>query len=217
MVEGRVLHWTPHKGLGVILGDDDQEVFVHYDQITTPGFKNLVAGQRVRYEVKSEPRGAQATNVAALPVYEVDLSPEEWRHLAPRCSANNIACTSRPTKDGWERPRVVLIVGLEHRKSLEAQISAVQRAVKLEQPTNPVFIVDFEGDGGYGCGWCAIGAESLEAAEALLALKMKELIGDDEVKAKIVETQTLAEYEDESGRALPSSCFPKPGEVVQLG
>jgi len=217
MAEGRVVLWTPQKGLGVIQGDDDQEVMVHHAQITTPGFKNLVYGQRVRYEVKSEPRGAQAINVVPLPTYEVELSPEEWRHLEPRCAAHKIVPTSRPSKDGWDRPRVVLSVGLEHRETLEAGIRAVQGAVKSEQPTNPVFIVDFEGDGGYGSAWCAVGAESAEAAEALLRSKLRELIGDDEVTAEIVETQTLTEYEEDLGRALPPSCFPRPGEVVQLG
>jgi len=217
MAEGRVVLWTPPKGLGVILGDDGQEVMVHHAQITTAGFKNLVAGQRVRYEVEVEPRGAQAVHVVPLPVVEVELSPEEWRHLEPRCDAEKMVPASRPTTDGWDRPRVVLSVGLEHREKLEAAIFAVQPAVKSEQPTNSVFIVDFEGDGGYGCGWCAVGAESAEAAEALLNLKLKEIIGDDAVSAEIVETQTLAEYEDDMGRALPPSCFPKPGEVLQLG
>ena len=217
MAEGRVVHWSPLKGVGVILGDDGEEAFVRHTQLTTPGFKNLVTGQRVRYEITSDPRGAQAINVAALPQYEVELSPEEWRHVEPRLAAGKIVASSRPTKDGWERPRVVLDVGLEHRERLDAEILAVQPAVRSEQPKNPVFIVDFEGDQGYGYGWCAVGAESAEAAEALLNSKLRELIGDDEVNAEIVETHTLAEYEDESGRALPPSSFPKPGEVVQLG
>ena len=217
MMEGRVVLWTPQKGLGAILGDDDQEVLVHHTQIATPGFKNLVTGQRVRYEVRPDPRGDQAVNVVPLPVVEVELSPEEWRHLEPRCAAENLAPTSRAVLDGWDRPRVILSLALEYREKLEAAIRAVQRAVKSEQPTNPVFIVDFEGDQGYGCGWCAVGAVSAEAAEALLRSKLKEIVGDDEVTAEIVETQTLAEYEDDLGRALPPSCFPKPGEVLQLG
>jgi CspA family cold shock protein len=217
VAEGRILQWTPLKGLGVVLGDDGEEAFVHHTQLTTPGFKNLVTGQRVRYDVKADPRGAQAVNVEALPLYEFELSPEEWRHLEPRLAAEKIVITSRPTMDGWERSRVVLSAGLEHREKLDAGILAVQPAVRSEQPTNPVFVVDFEGDRGYGCAWCAVGAESAEAAEALLQSKLRELIGDDEVNAEIVETQTLAEYEDESGRALPPSLFPKPGDVVQLG
>src|SRR5689334_14996952 len=95
MAEGRVVQWTPFKGLGVILGDDGQEAFVHHTHLTTPGPKNLVVGQRVRYEIVSDPRGAQATNVMSLPVYEVELSPEEWRHLEPRLAAERIVPTSR--------------------------------------------------------------------------------------------------------------------------
>jgi CspA family cold shock protein len=217
VAEGRILQWTPLKGVGIILGDDGEEVFVHYTQLAIPGFKNLVAGQRVRYDIKSDLRGAQAINVAPLPLCEVELSPEEWKHLEPRLAADGIVASSRPTKDGWERPRIVLEVGLEHRERLEAGILAVQPAVRSEQPRNPVFIVNFEGDGGYGYGWCAVGAESAKAAEDLLNSQLRELIGDDDVNAEIVETQTLAEYESESGRALPPSSFPKPGEVVQLG
>jgi CspA family cold shock protein len=217
VAEGRILQWTPLKGLGVVLGDDGEEAFVHHTQLTTTGPKNLVTGQRVRYDIHADPRGAQAINVAALPLYEVEISPEEWRHLEPCLAAEKIVATSRPTKDGWERPRVVLIVGLEHRERLDAGILVVQPAVRSEQPTNPVFVVDFEGDAGYGGAWCAVGAVSAEAAEALLKSQLRELIGDDEVNAEIVETHTLAEYEDESGRALPPSLFPKPGEVVQLG
>jgi CspA family cold shock protein len=217
MAEGRVVQWSPQKGLGVIFGDDDQEVLVHHAQITTSGFKNLVTGQRVRYEVQSDPRGAQAINVVPLPVIEVELSPEEWRHLEPRGAAQKVVLTPRSVTDGFDRPRVVLSVGIQDREKLEDEIRAVQRAVKAEQPTNTVFIVNFEGGGGYGLGWCAVGANSAEAAEALLSSKLKELIDDDEVTAEIVETQTLADYEEETGRALPLSCFPRWGEVVQLG
>src|SRR5688572_13582020 len=104
MAEGRVVEWTAAKGFGVIDGDDGTPVFVHHTQITTPGFKNLVDGQRVRYEVKIEPRGAQAINVVPLPLYEVELSPEEWKRIEPLCVSEKLEAASKTGLDSWKRP-----------------------------------------------------------------------------------------------------------------
>jgi CspA family cold shock protein len=217
MPNGRVLEWTALKGYGVILGDDGSEAFVHHAQIATPGFKNLVGGQRVTYDVKSEPRGDQAINVVPLPKVEIDLSPEEWGQLEPRCAAGKLSASSRNVVDGWDRPQVVLLIDLQDREKMFSWIREVQGALKAGQPKNPVFIVDFQGDEGYGIGWCAVGADSAQAAESLVKSKLPELLEGTAAHAEIVETMTLAEYEEEQGRVLPRSCYPKPGEVVQIG
>jgi len=217
MVEGRVLEWTPQKGFGIIQGDDGAQVFVHHTQISTAGFKNLFDGQRVRYDVKSEPRGSQAINVVPLPLYEVDLSPEEWSLIRHRCDEKKVQAASRDSVDPWNRPQVVVTVDATHKDALADWVSEIQGAMKAQQPGNPVFIVDFEYDEGAGSGWCAAGADSAEAAEALVTAKLKELLPEGVVDGDVVESQPLADYEDEQGRTLSLSCYPKPGEVRPLG
>ena len=45
---------------------DGRELFVHYSNILMDGFKELVAGQLVSFEIGSNNRGPQAVNVEVL-------------------------------------------------------------------------------------------------------------------------------------------------------
>jgi CspA family cold shock protein len=216
MAQGRVVEWTPYKGFGIIQGDDGTPVFVHHTQITSPGFKNLVDGQRVRYEVKAEPRGSQAVQVVPLPVYEVGLSPEEWKLIEGLCAGKiQVSCTN--SVDRWKRPQVTLTMDLKHRETMIDWVDSIQEGLKAGRPRNPVFIVDFEVEDGADGGCCAAGADSAEAAEALVNSKLGALLPEGVTDGRVLGSVTLAEYEEECRRALPPGCFPKPGEVVPLG
>jgi CspA family cold shock protein len=64
MATGTVKWFNESKGFGFITpssGGDD--VFVHFSAIQGGGFKTLVEGQSVNFEVEKGPKGLQATNV----------------------------------------------------------------------------------------------------------------------------------------------------------
>ena len=64
MAIGTVKWFNNSKGFGFITpqeGGDD--VFVHYSAIQGAGFRTLVEGQTVSYEIEEGPKGLQATNV----------------------------------------------------------------------------------------------------------------------------------------------------------
>ena len=54
------------KGFGFIVHDDGRDIFVHYSSIDMPGFKKLMEGDRVSFEIKEGDRGPQAANVKKL-------------------------------------------------------------------------------------------------------------------------------------------------------
>ncbi len=61
---GKVKWFNETKGFGFIIPDHGgDELFVHYSQIQTPGFKTLNENQRVQYEITKGTKGVQATNI----------------------------------------------------------------------------------------------------------------------------------------------------------
>ncbi|MBP3455264.1 MAG: cold-shock protein [Alistipes sp.] len=60
---GKVKWFDSKKGYGFIIGEDGKEIFVHFSGIVKDGFKSLVEGQTVTYEVGEGAKGAQAVNV----------------------------------------------------------------------------------------------------------------------------------------------------------
>ncbi len=63
MASGRVKWFNNSKGFGFIIQDEGPEVFVHYSAIQGDGYKTLVEGQAVSFEVTQSEKGPQATNV----------------------------------------------------------------------------------------------------------------------------------------------------------
>ena len=64
MAKGTVKWFNEKKGFGFITPDDGSaELFVHYSNIASEGFRSLSDGQAVEYEVTPGQKGPQATNV----------------------------------------------------------------------------------------------------------------------------------------------------------
>jgi CspA family cold shock protein len=70
MPKGRVKWFDPKKGYGFIIGDQGQDVFVHYTSILGEGFRALKDGEIVDYELVKGEKGYQARNVAKPPESE---------------------------------------------------------------------------------------------------------------------------------------------------
>ncbi|MFM8439729.1 MAG: cold-shock protein [Acidobacteriota bacterium] len=62
-VTGMVKWFSNAKGYGFIEQPGEQDIFVHYSAITGDGYKTLVQGQQVEFEVANSPKGPQAENV----------------------------------------------------------------------------------------------------------------------------------------------------------
>ncbi len=64
MLSGKVKWFDPKKGYGFIIGDEGQDVFVHYTSIAGEGFRALKDGELVNYEMVQGDKGSQAHNVS---------------------------------------------------------------------------------------------------------------------------------------------------------
>lgn len=65
-IQGQVKWFDPRKGYGFIVGPEGQDVFVHFSQIKSDGFRTLVDGEDVEYELIEGDKGMQAQDVARL-------------------------------------------------------------------------------------------------------------------------------------------------------
>lgn len=64
MQTGVVKRFNKIKGYGFIAPDNGgNEIFVHFSQIQTAGYKELKEGQRVRYTLENGERGEFASHV----------------------------------------------------------------------------------------------------------------------------------------------------------
>ena len=66
MTKGTVKWFNERKGFGFLSRDEGDDVFVHYSNIQSSGFKNLTEGQPVQFEVEDGPKGPTAVNVTPL-------------------------------------------------------------------------------------------------------------------------------------------------------
>jgi CspA family cold shock protein len=67
MATGTVKWFNPDKGYGFISREDGDDVFVHFSEIQSEGFKTLDEGQAVEFEVATGNNGKQqAVNVRKL-------------------------------------------------------------------------------------------------------------------------------------------------------
>jgi CspA family cold shock protein len=63
MAEGKVKWFNPKKGYGFIATDDGQDIFVHYANIASEGFKTLKEGDTVSFDIVKGEKGLRAENV----------------------------------------------------------------------------------------------------------------------------------------------------------
>ena len=64
--EGTVKWYNDDKGYGFIVRERGGDVFVHHASINAEGFRTLVEGDRVSFEVVEGPKGLQAKNVVKI-------------------------------------------------------------------------------------------------------------------------------------------------------
>jgi CspA family cold shock protein len=64
---GTVKWFNDSKGFGFITPDKGgNDVFAHFQDIQSNGFKSLAENQRVSYELGKGPKGEKATNIRAM-------------------------------------------------------------------------------------------------------------------------------------------------------
>ncbi|KLV08673.1 cold-shock protein [Photobacterium ganghwense] len=64
---GSVKWFNETKGFGFITQDNGgPDVFVHFRAIASEGFRTLIEGQKVSFNVEQGQKGPQATNVSSI-------------------------------------------------------------------------------------------------------------------------------------------------------
>ena len=66
MAEGTVKWFNAGKGFGFIEQEDGPDVFVHFSEIKSDGFKSLREGERVTFDIEQGQKGPAAVNVTVL-------------------------------------------------------------------------------------------------------------------------------------------------------
>jgi CspA family cold shock protein len=63
---GTVKWFNETKGFGFIEQDNGPDVFAHFSAINGSGFKTLLEGQKVSFEVTQGQKGPQASNIEVV-------------------------------------------------------------------------------------------------------------------------------------------------------
>lgn len=67
MTTGVVKWFSSEKGYGFITPDDgSDDVFAHFSNIDSNGYRTLEEGQKVEFEITQGPKGLQAEHIRAL-------------------------------------------------------------------------------------------------------------------------------------------------------
>jgi cold shock protein len=65
-VRGTVKWFNGEKGYGFIAQPNGQDLFVHYSEIQSKGFRSLNEGDEVEFEVTDGKKGKQASQVVVI-------------------------------------------------------------------------------------------------------------------------------------------------------
>lgn len=65
-IRGVVKWFSPEKGYGFITQQDGPDVFVHFSAIQSSGYRKLVEGEEVEFEITEGPKGKQASSVVQV-------------------------------------------------------------------------------------------------------------------------------------------------------
>jgi CspA family cold shock protein len=63
MASGKVKWFDNKRGFGFIAGDAGKDVFVHHSSILGGGYKTLVEGEPVQFDLVTSDKGPKALNV----------------------------------------------------------------------------------------------------------------------------------------------------------
>jgi len=66
MAEGIVKWFNDAKGYGFIEQENGPDVFVHFSVIQAEGFKSLVEGDKVSFDIVQGEKGPQSSNVIKI-------------------------------------------------------------------------------------------------------------------------------------------------------
>jgi CspA family cold shock protein len=70
LIRGKVKWFNNSKGFGFIGRIDGPDVFVHYSTVRADGYKSLLEGEDVEFEIVQGPKGPQAENVTKISAQE---------------------------------------------------------------------------------------------------------------------------------------------------
>ena len=65
-INGTVKWFNSSKCYGFLTQNNGADVFVHFTEIRSDGFRTLEEGQRVEFSVEQGPKGLQAKNVVVV-------------------------------------------------------------------------------------------------------------------------------------------------------
>ena len=65
-IQGTVKWFNAEKGYGFISREDGDDLFVHYSEIQSSGFRSLNEGARVEFEITQGQKGLQASAVTVV-------------------------------------------------------------------------------------------------------------------------------------------------------
>ena len=66
IVKGSVKWFNETKGFGFIQQENGPDVFAHFSEIASSGFKTLLEGQMVEFSVVKKQKGPNAVNIVAI-------------------------------------------------------------------------------------------------------------------------------------------------------
>jgi len=76
MSEGKVKWFNTRKGYGFISTDDGADIFVHYSNIASDGYKTLAEGDAVSFDVVEGEKGPRAENVVPKEAPKTEAAPK---------------------------------------------------------------------------------------------------------------------------------------------
>jgi CspA family cold shock protein len=76
MAEGKVKWFNPRKGYGFIETLDGRDIFVHYSNIRSEGFRTLEEGDPVSFDIVNGEKGLRAENVECKKQSDADAEPQ---------------------------------------------------------------------------------------------------------------------------------------------
>lgn len=66
MARGTVKWFNEAKGFGFIAQEGGADVFVHFSAIEGDGFRTLLEGEAVEFDIQQDPRGPKAIHVKRM-------------------------------------------------------------------------------------------------------------------------------------------------------